>query len=163
MVGQTLRLGGGVGVEGGLADVLVSGPEAKGDDLVRVRLAGYRICVLRQRHLFSGEAGNGQVEAVPVELDGAGFAGKTPGELLEGSIHPQEYPVVAPHVLLLADAVERILIQRVLVVEGEGICVYGGLYAQRARPIEEPPVELRHQQVIEGEGELTFVAHGNGE
>src|SRR3712207_5610455 len=136
MFGQTLRLGGGVGVEGGLADLLVSGPEAKGDDLVRVRLARYRICVLRQRYPFSGEAGKGQVEAVPVELDGAGLAGKTPGELLEDSIRPQEYPVVKPHVLLIADAMNRILLQRVLVVEGEGLRVYGGLYAQRAQPIE---------------------------
>src|SRR5919112_4236636 len=123
---------------------------------MRVRLAGYRVCVLRQRHLFSGEAGNGKVEAVPEELDGAGLAGKTPGELLEGSIRPQEYPVITSHVLLLADAVERVLIQRVLIVEGEGLRVYGGLYAQRAQPIEEPQVELRHPQVIEGEGEATF-------
>src|SRR5918998_6411702 len=39
MFGQTLRLGGGVGVEGGLADVSISGPEAEGDYLVGVRLA----------------------------------------------------------------------------------------------------------------------------
>src|SRR3712207_203621 len=136
MFGQALRLGGGVGVEGGLADVLISGPEAEGDDLVRVRLASNRVCALRQRHLFAGEAGDGQVEAVPVELNGAGLAGKTPGELLEDSIHPQEYPVVTPHVLPVTDAVERVLIQCVLVVEGEGLRVYGGVYAQRAQPIE---------------------------
>src|SRR5919202_1727528 len=140
MVGQTLRLGGGVGVEGGLADVRVSGPEAEGDDLVGVRLTGNRVCALRQRHLFAGEAGNGQVEAVPVELDGAGLAVKPPRKLLEDLIHPQEYPVVTPHVLPVADAVERILIQRVLVVEGEGLRVYSGVYAQRAQPIEEPQV-----------------------
>src|SRR5919202_2739358 len=105
MFGQTLRLGGGVGVEGGLADVLVSGPEAEGDDLVGVRLTGYRVCVLGQRHLFAGEAGNGQVKAVPEELDGAGLATEAPRKLLKDLIHPQEYPVVMPHVLLLADAV----------------------------------------------------------
>src|SRR5215203_2783773 len=43
MLGQTLWLGGGVGVEGRLADVRVSGPEAEGDDLVRVRLACNRV------------------------------------------------------------------------------------------------------------------------
>src|SRR5215208_1182464 len=163
MFGQTLRLGGGVGVEGGLADVSITGPEAERDDLVRVRLTGNRVCALRQRHLFAGEAGNGQVEAVPVELNGAGLAGKTPGELLEDPIHPQEYPVVTPHVLPVADAVECVLIQRVLIVEAEGLRVYGGVYAQRAQPIKEPPVELCHRQVIEGEGELTFVARVHGE
>src|SRR5215208_1538505 len=59
MLGQTLRLGGGVGVEGGLADVRVSGPEAEGDDLVGVGLTGNRVCALRQRHLFAREAGDG--------------------------------------------------------------------------------------------------------
>src|SRR5215217_3579439 len=132
MFGQTLRLGGGVGVEGGLADVSITGPEAEGDDLVGVGLARDLVRAQPLRSVPAGEAGNGQVEAVPVELNGAGLAGNTPGELLEDSIHPQEYPVVTPHVLPVADAVECVLIQRVLVVEAEGLRVYGGVYAQRA-------------------------------
>jgi hypothetical protein len=79
MFGQTLRLGGGVGVEGGLADVRVSEPEAEGDDLVRAGLARDRV---RARPLWgtsAGKAGDGEVEAVPEELDGAGLAVEAPG------------------------------------------------------------------------------------
>jgi hypothetical protein len=49
--------------------------------------------------------------------------------------------------------------QRVLVVEVEGLRVYGGAYAQRTQPIEEPLVELRRQG-IKDEGERTFVESG---
>jgi hypothetical protein len=50
--------------------------------------------------------------------------------------------------------------QRVLVVEVEGLRVYGGAYAQRTQPIEEPLVELRRRQGIKDEGERTFVESG---
>ena len=74
---------GGVGVEGRLADVLVSGPEAEGDDLVRVGLAGDRVRALRERHALAGETGHREVEAVPVELDRAGLAIEASGKLLK--------------------------------------------------------------------------------
>src|SRR5215213_3239593 len=163
MFGQTFWLGGSVRVEGRLAHASISRPEAEGDNLMGVRLESYRIGVLRQRHLFAGEAGDGEVEAVPVELDGAGLSVKTSGELVEDSIHPREYPMIAPYILPVAAAVEGIVIEGLLVAEVERLRIYGGAYTKRAQPIEQSPVELRHRQVIEGEGERTFVARGYGE
>src|SRR5215212_9916424 len=115
MFGQTFRLGGGVRVEGGLAHASISRPEAGGDNLMGVGLESYRIGVLRQRHLFAGEAGYGEVEAVPVELDGACLSVKTPGELVEDLSHPREYPMIATYILPVADAVESVVLKRLLV------------------------------------------------
>jgi hypothetical protein len=100
---------------------------------------------------------------VPEELDGAGLAVKAPGELLKDLVHPRQHVVVAPDVSCIARAVVGIGVQGVLVVEGEGFNVYGGVYPQRPEPIEEPPVELRDGQVIQGEGERTALASRHGQ
>jgi hypothetical protein len=53
-----------------------------------------------------------------------------------------------------------IRVQGVLVVEGEGFGVDGGVYPQGPEPLEEPPVELRNGQVVQGEGERVALARG---
>src|SRR5919112_6001541 len=51
---------------------------------------------------------------------------------LEDLIHLHQYAPVAPHVLPVADAVEGILLQRALVIQGVGSGVYGDVYTQSA-------------------------------
>src|SRR5215207_5737925 len=72
---------------------------------------------------------------------------------LEDLIHLHQYAPVAPHVLPVADAVEGVLLQRVLVTEPVGLAVYRDLHAQSSEPVKEPPVELCDWQVVHGEGE----------
>ena len=73
----------------GSRDVRVPRPEAEGDDLVRVGLARDRVRARPLRGASAGEAGDGEVEAVPEELDGARLAVEAPGELLGDLIHPR--------------------------------------------------------------------------
>src|SRR5207249_10693284 len=65
-------------------------PEAEGDDLVRVRLPRHGIRACNLRSASRAEAGDGEVEAVPEEVDRARLAAEPAGELLEDRVRPVE-------------------------------------------------------------------------
>src|SRR5919201_1343890 len=86
---EAVRLGRGVGVEVGVRDVVVPRPEAEGDDLVRVRLLLDGVVLDRDAGL-PREARDGEVEAVPEEMDGARLAVEPATELDEDGVSPVE-------------------------------------------------------------------------
>src|SRR5262249_45092454 len=89
-VSEALRLRIGVGVEDGLPEAGVPGPEAGAADLVRVRLARDPVrhvgnAARMRRRGAAGEAGHGEIEAAPEEVHRAALANEAGPEDLE---HP---------------------------------------------------------------------------
>src|SRR5439155_11999955 len=88
------------------------GPEAEGDDLVRVRLLGDRVSFGELGCAPASKAGHRKVEPVPEEVDRARLAAVPAGELLEHAVAPVED---AP------EAVYRVTVVRLMLgVVGEG-------------------------------------------
>src|SRR5205085_3245352 len=94
LVAEPVRFGAGVGVVGGVPEIVVSGPEAEGDELLGVGLLGDGVGVDGRRR-SAGEAGNREIEAVPEEMDRAGLAAEPAAELLEHAVGPVEDAAVA--------------------------------------------------------------------
>src|SRR5205085_9624531 len=65
-------------------------PEGRADHFVRVRLARERICAGPLGSAASAEARNGEIEAAPEEMHGAGLADELRAELLEDRVDGEQ-------------------------------------------------------------------------
>jgi len=63
-----------------------------------------------------GEAGYGEIEAVPEEMDRACLAVEASRELPENMVYPRKYPAVAFHVLLVVGGVLGVFLEVPLLV-----------------------------------------------
>jgi len=89
---ETWRLGGGVGVEGGVFDDFsIAGPKAHADDFVGVAFFCDAIGVGANGRAASGETRDGEIEAAPEEMHGAGFAEEAGAEFFEAESHRGEH------------------------------------------------------------------------
>ena len=95
-----------------------------------VRFAGHRVCAVPLRRAAAGEAGEGEVEAVPVELDWTLLAVEAARELLEDLVYLHEHTPVSSDVVAVANAVEDVFVQLLLVAQVEGCGVYGDVYTE---------------------------------
>src|SRR5262249_5077844 len=73
-----------------LSDLVVSGPEAAGDHLVRIGLRGERARVRLRGRAPPAETGDGEIQRVPEEMHRTGLAAEPAGELLEDTVCPVE-------------------------------------------------------------------------
>ncbi len=145
LVAQPRGLRGGVGVVRGVADVVVAGPEAERDDLLRVGLLGDRVGVHR-RAGPAGEAGHGEVEAVPEEVHGARLAGEPAAELLEHRVGPVEDPPEARDRVAIPGRVLEILGKRRRHGDAERLLGDLDVDVELAEQRVEAGVELRDGQ-----------------
>src|SRR5439155_21912816 len=111
LVAQPVRFGAGVGVKGRVRGVVVSGPEAEGDELLRVRLLSYGVGRDGRRRP-PREPGDREVEAVPEEMDGAGLAAEPAAELLKHTVSPVEDAAVALDRVAIPGCVLAVLRER---------------------------------------------------
>ena len=82
------RLRGGIRVVARLGRLLVSRPEPERDHLVGVRFLRDPVGVGSSRCTRTAKACESEIEAVPVELDGAGLAAEPPAERVEYAVAP---------------------------------------------------------------------------
>jgi hypothetical protein len=154
-INQAGRLGSGIGVEGGFAHGVIAGPEAERDDLVRVGLTSDRIGAVAGWGPAAGEAGHGQVQAVPEQMHRALFAAVPARELLEHGIRPIQDLPEPPHILRVVGGVLSVGRERGGHRHAVGVLADGDVHAQPRQQLVEPAVEAGHRQpVVEPEGSL---------
>ena len=114
------RLGDGVGVEGCASDISAAGPESDTAYLVRIGFAGHGVGFGAVGGAASGEAADGEVEAAPEEVDGAGFALELGTELVEYGVDGEQDAPEALDGGGIVGGVDAVL------VEGNGIGDFDG-------------------------------------
>ncbi len=169
-VAEAFGLGIGVRVEQGLGARRGAGaarPEAGAGHFVAIGLAGDTVGQAGNAagmlgRLMAGEAGDGEVEAAPEEMDRAGLAAKTGAEAIEHRHDPRQ-GVVQP-----AGAVALIIARRMIVCEADrfgdlvGLAVEGRGQTVPFEHRDQPRVQLGDGLALERQEILAAVADAQG-